>query len=147
MKFYFSQAFWLHFHDKALAYLHTEACLLKNNYPNTWKIRMFSINCFCYRMADKWLNISIDMSGCLVLLKYINRAQKTCCSTLCSMRHWGWFTNWLSNRIWWKCVWLKHKFGHTSRREESTSFNINISSLHHSLSNTCASLCYNIQDI
>lgn len=93
-------------------------------------------------------DISIHVSGCLVLLKHINRTQRSCCSTLCSTRNQGWFANWLSNRIWWKRGWLKHKFIHPYLQEgKSTSFNINISSLNHRLPSTHASLCYNIQDI
>ena len=42
---------------------------------------------------------------------------------------------------------LEHRFSHTSRREESARFNINISSLNHRLPSTRTSLYYSNQDI
>lgn len=119
--------------------------LLDYSNPNSGEIRKSTVF-FIKLLTNDFTDISTDVCACLMLLKHFNRVQKSCCSTLCSMRHQGWFINWLSNGIWWKSGWLWHRFRHTSRRKECTSFNNNISSLTSRLPSTSTSLCYSIWD-
>lgn len=118
---FFSKTFRLFFHDVVLADFHTEACLLEYSDPKSWKIRKFSVNCYCYRMADKWSD-----HWCLVVWCLLNTSIKH--RNLAAQHYVQWSIGDNSpinfNRIWWKSSWLKHRFSYTSKRRKRASVSV-----------------------